>query len=81
MRDGPTSAPGCSTDTQLYRSEVSQFIEDCLEVVPTKQRMAFILREVEGLGTEEICKILEVTRTNLARLVSLSFVVRYWNGE
>ena len=26
--------------------------------------MAFILREVEGLATDEIRKILEVTRTN-----------------
>ena len=30
--------------------------------------MAFILREAEGLGTDEICKILEVTRTNLGVL-------------
>ena len=27
--------------------------------------MAFILREVEGLSTDEICKILEATFTNL----------------
>lgn len=27
--------------------------------------MAFHLREVEGLSTEEICKILDVTVTNL----------------
>ena len=27
--------------------------------------MAFVLREIEGLATPEICKILEVTRTNL----------------
>ena len=27
--------------------------------------MAFVLREVEGLSSEEICKILEVSSTNL----------------
>ena len=31
--------------------------------------MAFILREVEGLATEEICKILGVTRTNFGVLL------------
>ena len=31
--------------------------------------MAFILREVEGLDTDEICKILGVTRTNLGVLL------------
>ena len=31
--------------------------------------MAFILREVEGLSTQEMCKILEVTRTNLGVLL------------
>ena len=61
--------PPQSADTQFYRSEVSKFIEDCLEVVPTRQRMAFILREVEGLGTDEICKIQGVTRTNLGVLL------------
>ena len=27
--------------------------------------MAFVLREAEGMGTEEFCKILELTRTHL----------------
>ena len=31
--------------------------------------MTFILREVEGFGTDEICNILEVTRTNLGVLL------------
>ena len=40
-------------------------IDGCLEYVSTQKTMAFVLREIEGLATEEICKILEVTRTNL----------------
>lgn len=54
---------------KLYGDEVRQFIEDCLEILPTAQRMAFVLREVQELTTEEICKILEVTRTNLGVLL------------
>ena len=34
-----------------------------------QQRSAFYLRETEGLSTSEICKILEVTRTNLGVLL------------
>ncbi len=56
-------------DEQLYDTEVRQGIEECLEAVPSQQRMAFILREVQGLATEEICKILEVTRTNFRVLL------------
>ncbi len=48
---------------------VSDFLEDCLQAVPTQQRMAFVLREVESFATDEICKILEVTPTNLGVLL------------
>ncbi len=61
--------PPQPVDVQLYGTEVRKLIEDCLEVVPTQQRMAFILREVEGLCTDEICKIQGVTRTNLGVLL------------
>ena len=67
--DGSWARPPQPVDLQLYRTEVGKLIEDCLEVVPTQQRMAFILREAEDLGTGEICKILEVTRTNLGVLL------------
>ena len=49
--------------------EVRQGIDGCLDRVPTNQRMAFVLREIEGMDTKEICKILEVTRTNLGVLL------------
>ncbi len=54
---------------QLYGKEIRKLIEDSLEAVPTKQRMAFFLREVEDLPTQEICNILEVTRTNFGVLL------------
>ncbi len=67
--DGSWVRPPQPADLQLYHTEISKLIEGCLEVIPTPQRMAFILREVEGLATDEICKILEVTRTNLGVLL------------
>ena len=61
--------PPRPADLELYDSEVRERIEGCLEEVPTQQRMAFLLREVEELSTDEMCNILGVTRTNLGVLL------------
>lgn len=44
-------------------------IQDCIERLPVNQRAAFCYREVEDLEMPEICKILEVTNTNLGVLL------------
>lgn len=61
--------PPKAVDAAVFDKEVRQGIEDCLEEVPPKQRMAFVLREVEDMESDEICNILEVTRTNLGVLL------------
>jgi len=66
---GSWMRPPQPVDVQLYGAEIRALIEDCLEGVPTQQRMAFVLREAEELDTNEICKILNVTRTNLGVLL------------
>ena len=45
--------------------ETRQLLAHCMEGAPPAQRMAFLLREVEGLKSAEICKILGVSSTNL----------------
>lgn len=50
---------------ELEAAEVRTAISACLEGAPERQREAFILREVEGFSTQEICNILGVTTTNL----------------
>lgn len=57
--------PPRGPDLELETKELGKAITHCLEAAPTRQRMAFTLREVEGLPTAEICKILDVTVTNL----------------
>ncbi len=52
-------------DAELESRETLRQVQDCLDEAPSRQRMAFVLREVEGLSTAEICKILEVSDTNL----------------
>lgn len=63
--DGRWGNPPRAVDLQLQDKEIREGIQECLEGVPTKQRMAFVFREVEGFSTEETCNILEVTDTNL----------------
>lgn len=62
---GGWSRPPRPADRELDDKETRVRISDCLEAAPSRQRFAFVLREVEGLATPEICKILEVTDTNL----------------
>ena len=66
---GSWTRPPRPVDAGVYDTEVRQGIDGCLDQVPTNQRMAFVLREIEGMDTQEICKILEVTHTNLGVLL------------
>ena len=66
---GSWTRPPRPVDAEVYAAEVREGIDGCLDRVPTNQRMAFVLREIEGMDTQEICKILEVTRTNLGVLL------------
>jgi RNA polymerase sigma-70 factor (ECF subfamily) len=66
---GSWTRPPRPADERAYAAEVREGIESCLESISTPQRMAFVLREIEGLETQEICKILEVSRTNLGVLL------------
>ena len=48
--------------------EQKKFMEavaDCLKGPPPRLSQAFMLRELDGLSTQEICKVLNVTETNL----------------
>ncbi len=61
--------PPQPVDVQLYASEIRELFEDCLETAPTQQRMAFVLREVDELSSDEVCKILNITHTNLGVII------------
>jgi RNA polymerase sigma-70 factor, ECF subfamily len=62
---GSWSRPPAAADALIRVDEIRRALADCLEASPTAQRMAFHLREVEGLARQEICKILAVSSTNL----------------
>ena len=66
---GSWTNPPQDIEQLLEGVEIRDAIDGCLEGIPTRQRMAFVLREVEGLVGEEICKILDVSSTNLGVLI------------
>jgi len=51
---------------QCFESrEFWETFERCLSQLPTQMSIAFMLREIDGLTTTEICEILNVTPNNL----------------
>lgn len=67
--DGRWIRPPRPVDESLYDTEVRKLLDECLETMPTQQKMAFILREVEEMETDELCNVLDVTSTNLGVLL------------
>lgn len=58
-----------SPERFMESSQTLAIISKCLELLPLNQRMAFVMKEIEEDMTEEICKILNVTVTNLGVLL------------
>ncbi len=61
----PPRGPDAGADAERVRA----WLAECLEDLPDRRRLAFVLREVDELATEEVCKILEVTPNNLGVLL------------
>ncbi len=49
----------------LERQEFWRILRGCLDTLPPRQADIFVLRELDGRDTEEICKDLEITASNL----------------
>ncbi|MCL5744166.1 MAG: RNA polymerase subunit sigma, partial [Acidobacteria bacterium] len=49
----------------MESQQIGEAIAGCLEGLPAAQREVFVLREVQGFETPEICKILGLTVTNM----------------
>jgi RNA polymerase sigma-70 factor (ECF subfamily) len=61
----PPRGPDAGADAERVRA----WLAECLEGLPDRRRLAFVLREVEELATDEVCKVLEVTPNNLGVLL------------
>jgi RNA polymerase sigma-70 factor (ECF subfamily) len=50
---------------KLYeQKEFMDILYHCLGELPERQAEAFMMREIDGLSTEEICKVLNISATN-----------------
>lgn len=57
-------------ETALSSKEVVGFVDDALSELGPLQKSVFIMKVVEGQDTKEICKVLDITATNMRQLLS-----------
>ena len=62
---GNWSTPPQPVDADLHNQDVAREIFACLDAAPSRQTLAFVLREVKELSADDICSVLGITRTNL----------------
>jgi RNA polymerase sigma-70 factor (ECF subfamily) len=68
-KSGKWVRPPEDIERLMLSKEIGGLIQGCMDELPANQRGAFVLREVEGIETAEICKILSVTVTNFGVLM------------
>ncbi|HEY7546808.1 MAG TPA: sigma-70 family RNA polymerase sigma factor, partial [Blastocatellia bacterium] len=56
---------GSDPARDFERMEFQKILDRCLSELPHRTASAFALREMEDMSSEEICKVLDVTTTNL----------------
>jgi RNA polymerase sigma-70 factor, ECF subfamily len=67
--NGFWAKPPRATDAASFDEEIRQHLDECLDGVTTDQRVAFVLREVEEMNSDEICESMGVSRSNLGVLL------------
>jgi RNA polymerase sigma-70 factor, ECF subfamily len=63
--NGKWRQPPADIELGVFGREIREMVQDCLEKVPQAHRIAFFLREVEEMKSEEICKKMAISVTNL----------------
>jgi RNA polymerase sigma-70 factor (ECF subfamily) len=48
----------------LMKQEAVHHLQEAIEGLPANQRAVVILRDIEGLGSDEVCNVLEISETN-----------------
>lgn len=55
---------GSKPDKALEQEEFMAILQQCIERLPPKMAQLFILREFDGLESEEICEVMAITTLN-----------------
>ncbi|MCF6279704.1 MAG: sigma-70 family RNA polymerase sigma factor [Flavobacteriaceae bacterium] len=53
------------TDKGIVNEELKSILESCIDDLPEKYSMVFRMKTIQGFETEEICKELDITASNL----------------
>jgi RNA polymerase sigma-70 factor (ECF subfamily) len=56
----PTAAPPLSPEAEFGRTEIRRLLEHLIDELPEAFRLVFVLREVEGLSTDEVARQLDI---------------------
>lgn len=56
---------GSAPDRETERSEFNRSLRDALQALPDRQRMVVSLYEIDGLTTEEVARVLNVTQVTV----------------
>jgi RNA polymerase sigma-70 factor (ECF subfamily) len=62
--DPPRRWDETSPEAHLLRRETLRLLETAIAELPERQRAVVLLRDVEGLGSEDVCNVLQVSETN-----------------
>jgi RNA polymerase sigma-70 factor (ECF subfamily) len=53
------------SEKTIENEELKSQLEDCIDNLPEKYEMVFRMKTIQGFETEEICKELEISASNL----------------
>ena len=65
LEERAPSAWGNSGEKDIENSELKSALDKCIDNLPEKYRMVFLLKTVQNYETEEICNELDITSSNL----------------
>ncbi|TAL10072.1 MAG: sigma-70 family RNA polymerase sigma factor [Nitrospirae bacterium] len=60
----PTPWDEATPERLLLSKECGQRLEQAIEALPPAQRQVLVLRDVDGLSSEEVCNVLALSETN-----------------
>lgn len=55
---------GGTPEDVLMRSEIFDVISEAIEKLPARQAAVVTMRDIQGLSSEEVCNVLEISETN-----------------
>lgn len=64
-QEAPSSAWTSDSLDVAERADFQEIFDRCLRQLPEQQRLIFVAREIDGLETEEICQLFNVSASNL----------------